>query len=77
MHKKENKPYEVSPFQQKVFGGMPSIEGIESSKFVESESPESSLTSKDKSIGMSIFVVAGRSITVKETKRKDLISFFV
>jgi hypothetical protein len=68
--------YEVSPCQQKAYAGISSIEGIESSKFVESESPESSRTSKVRSMGMSIFKEEGASIAAKETDRIDLISFF-
>ncbi len=42
MCEKEDKPNEVSPCQEKTFGGIPTIRGKESSKIVESEFSESS-----------------------------------
>ncbi len=69
--------YNASPCQQKALAGITSIVGIESSKIVESDLPESSRTSKVRSIGKSIFDEEGKSIASKETDRIDLIYFFM
>ena len=73
MKKRRTYLCEVSPCPQRALAGILSIEGIESSKLVESDSPESSRTSKIRYIGMSIFDEEGKSIAAKETNRIDLI----
>jgi hypothetical protein len=59
-----------------VLDGIPSIGGIESSRLVESGSPESSRTSMDMSIGVIVLEKEATSIAAKETDKIALISFF-
>jgi hypothetical protein len=75
VRKEENEPYEAFPCQLKALDGIPSIEGIESSKLVLSESPDSSRTSKEMSIGETILAEEGTPIAAKETDDIPLISF--